>query len=153
MARVLGHWLDDRPDVVTRLAFVREGSGYADRASDLTLLAELYERDDVRAVIAHDRRHYRPGDAEAARRLADALFAGLGLRAERDEKRWTSLAHGAFRLLSRAYDEHRRSGVYAFERREDVARTDPSLATAVRAPTGKGGRRGRGAGGEEGGAG
>lgn len=56
-ARVLGHWLDDRPEVVAQLAFVREGSGYLDLTDALTMLADFYERDDVRALIARDVRH------------------------------------------------------------------------------------------------
>jgi hypothetical protein len=151
MARVLGYWLDDRPAIVNELAFVREGAGHVDLAGDLTRLADLYERDDVRALIARDVRHYRPGDAADARRLADAVFVGLGLRSERDARRWTLLAHGAFRLLTLAYDEHRRSGVYAFGRREDVGRTYPALVTAARAPAAKGRGRRRAEGDAEGG--
>lgn len=145
MTRVLEHWLVDRPNIIAKLGSMRERTGYVALTDELTLLADLYERDDIQPVIARDSQHYRPGDSHDAHRLAHTLFEGLGLRAERDEKRWTVLTHGAFRLLANTYDEHRRSGIYAFGRHEDVGRTYPLLATAVRAPAGKG-RRGGGGG-------
>ena len=147
MARVLGHWLDDRADVAALLAFVRQGAGHLDLANDLRALADLYDRADVAPVIAHDGRHYRAGDPGDARRLAHALFTGQGLAPGRDAQHWTSLAHRAFSLLSRAYEAHRRSGVYIFEASEDVARTYPALVTAARARARRATRGGVGEGG------
>ncbi|HEU4406876.1 MAG TPA: hypothetical protein VFS43_16535 [Polyangiaceae bacterium] len=131
--QVLTYWFGRHPDIAAELAYRRRAVGYVDRVSDLNALARLYERDEVRAILADSDPNYRETDADDARRLARAIFAGLGVRAERETQRWTSHTQRAFTLLSRAYEAHRRSGLYAFGEREDVGRTYPTLVTAVRA--------------------
>ncbi len=132
MLRVLEHWVGDDAEIAAELGVIRAGAGYQDLANDLEALADLYERDEVRPVIADDRKHYRARDAGDARRVAGAVFRGLGLAEEGDARRWTDLTHRAWTLLFDAYEDHRAAGTFVFRRREDVTVTYPSLITSVR---------------------
>lgn len=132
MLRVLGHWLDDDAEIAAELGVIRAGTGYQDLANDLEALAEIYERDEVRELIAGDRKHYRARDASDARRVARAVFRGLGLAEEGDARRWTDLAQRAWTLLFEGYEDHRAAGTFIFRKREDVSVTYPSLVSSVR---------------------
>jgi hypothetical protein len=132
MLRVLEHWLDDDADIASELAVIRSGTGYQDLANDLEALAELYERDEVRKLIADDRKHYRASDVADAKRAARAIFQGLGLAQEGDAKRWLELTLRAWTLLFEGYEDHRAAGTFIFREREAVAVTYPSLISSVR---------------------
>lgn len=134
MVGVLQHWHGDRRDVAVDLAQVREGSGHQDLANDLDTLAELYTREDVRALIEHDIKHYRASDVDDALRLAAIIAASLGIAEEGEAERMTDLARRAATLLVRGYEEHARCGRFFFGKTEDVGATYPSLFAAVRAP-------------------
>ncbi len=137
MQQVLDYWLGDDPRFVARLKFVREGTGHQDLANDLQLLAELYERDEVRGAIESDRKRYRASDVAEAKRLRGVIFTGFRLAREGDAERWTGLYQRAATLLLRSYDEHRVAGQFAFRKDEDVASTYPSLFAAVRSAASK----------------
>ncbi|HEU4406656.1 MAG TPA: hypothetical protein VFS43_15420 [Polyangiaceae bacterium] len=95
-------------------------------------MADLYRRDDVRALLEHDKKRYRPDDAAQAKRLAGRIFTGFGVGQAGEAERWTGLLQRAVTLLLRFYDERRGAGQFAFRRVEDVAVTYPSLFAAVR---------------------
>ncbi|HEU4404149.1 MAG TPA: hypothetical protein VFS43_02475 [Polyangiaceae bacterium] len=132
MQYVLAYHVGDDPTLGARLKYIREGSGHQDLANDLEMLADLYRRDDVRALLEHDKKRYRPDDAEQAKRLAGRIFTGFGVGQEGEVERWTGLLQRAVTLLLRFYDEHRVAGQFSFRRSEDVAVTYPSLFAAVR---------------------
>jgi hypothetical protein len=132
MVGVLQHWHGDRHDIAVDLAQVREGSGHQDLANDLDTLAELYAREDVRTLIAHDIKHYRASDVDDALRLATIIAASLGIAEEGEAERLTDLARRAATLLVRGYEEHARCGRFFFGKIEDVTVTYPSLFAAVR---------------------
>jgi hypothetical protein len=134
MMRVVAHWLGDRADMATELAYLREGSGYLDLANDLETLAELYGRDDVRTMIVHDIKHYRPDDVAEAGRLAELIFRAIGLGEEGQAERLAAMTYRAAGLLVRGYEEHRVCGQFLFRKEENVAVTYPSLVTASRRP-------------------
>ncbi|HEU4406636.1 MAG TPA: hypothetical protein VFS43_15320 [Polyangiaceae bacterium] len=132
MQDVLAYHVGDDPELGARLKYIREGSGHQDLANDLEMLADLYQRDDVRAELERDKRRYHPDDAEKARRLAGRIFTGFGVGQAGEAERWTGLLQRAVTLLLRFYDEHRVAGQFGFRRVEDVGATYPSLLTAVR---------------------
>jgi hypothetical protein len=132
MQYVLDYYVGDDPTFGARLKFVREGSGHQDLANDLQILSDVYQLDEVRAVIEHDTKRYRASDVDEARRLAGLIFTGFGVGQEGEAERWTGLFQRAVTLLLRGYDEHRAAGQFAFRRSEDVAATYPSLFAAVR---------------------
>ena len=132
MLRVADYWLGDLPEVARRLEFIRAGAGYQDLANDLLELPRLYEREDLLARVTPDTPHYVAADVSDARRLAHAIFVGLGLGEESELERWASMSQRTWTLLSRAYEEHRKSGLFLFGAQEDVAATYPSLVAAVR---------------------
>jgi hypothetical protein len=132
MQSVLEYHIGDDPRFAARLKFLREGSGYQDLANDLQVHAALYENEEVRSIIEHDKTKYRASDADEARRLAGLIFSSLGLGQEGEAERWTGLSQRAVTLLVRDYEEHRVAGQFAFRRSEDVTATYPSLYVAVR---------------------
>ncbi len=134
MMLVLGHWLGDRRDIAPRLQQLREGSGYQDLARDLEMLSEIYGRDDVRAIIAHDIKHYRAGDKDEAERLAGLIYRAIGLGEQGQAERIAGLTYRAAVQMLRAYDEHRACGQFLFRKVEDVTATYPSIYRAVRTP-------------------
>ncbi|HEU4408840.1 MAG TPA: hypothetical protein VFS43_26500 [Polyangiaceae bacterium] len=102
-------------------------------AENLLTLAELYGRDDVRAVIGHHKRFFL-ADADEAVRLAGLLSAARGVRKEGKVRRKAERTRRAVTLLVKAYEEHARRGRSIFAGREDVAATYPTLDTAARSP-------------------
>ncbi|MCU0686566.1 MAG: hypothetical protein MUF34_30690 [Polyangiaceae bacterium] len=134
MLGVLQHWHGDRHDIAVDLAQVRQGSGYQDLANDLNTLAEMYLRDDLQPLLAHDVKHYRAGDVDEAFRLAAIIAISLGIADKGEAARLTDLARRVATLLVRGYEAHARGGRFFFGLTEDVAVTYPSLFAAVRAP-------------------
>jgi len=56
MLRVLEYHMGDVADVAADLEYIRSGAGYQDVASDLRMLADLYEDRRVRPRIEEDAR-------------------------------------------------------------------------------------------------
>ena len=133
MLRVLEHYYTDDAQVAPTLAVIRRGTGYQDLANDLLALSELYEREDVEALIKRDPVHYRASDVAAAYGNAQMIFRALGLGEVGEARRWASLATRAWTLLARAYESTRAAAGVLFAGEEDVAATYPSLVTATRA--------------------
>jgi hypothetical protein len=138
MFRVIEHWAGDDADVATELAVIRSGTGYQDLANDLDALADLYQREDIRQLIANDKKHYRADDVVGARKTSQAIFKGLGLAQDSEAQVWTGMAQRAWTLLSRAYAEHQRCGVFLFGKSENTDESYPSLVSAVRSPARRG---------------
>ncbi|WP_146649431.1 hypothetical protein [Labilithrix luteola] len=138
MLRVLEYYFDDDADVGSRLVAIRAGSGLQDLANDLEQVADLYEEDDVRSVISKDSKHWRKDDVASARRLAQAIFRGLGLGASGDAASWADLTQRAWTVLDELYGEVRAAGRFVFRKDEDVEVTYPSLVAATRSPVSRG---------------
>jgi hypothetical protein len=132
MMRVIEYWHGHRDDIAAELKYLREGSGYIDLGNDSEALADLYERDDVRATIQDTGVHYRPDDAAQARHFAELVFQAYGLGEKGETERWSGLAQRASTLMLMTYEEHRACGQFLFRKREDVAQSYPSLVTALR---------------------
>lgn len=158
MMRVVEYWHGHRDDIAAELKYLRQGSGYIDLGNDSEALADLYERDDVRATIRDTGVHYRPDDAAQARHFAELVFQAYGLGEKGEAERWSGLAQRASTLMLMTYEEHRACGQFLFRKREDVAQSYPSLVTALRTravgrkpsegPTGEGDEAPAGDGGE-----
>ncbi len=86
-------------------------------------------------MIAQDAKHHRDDDVVGARGNSKAIFKGLGIGDDDEARMWTELASRAWTLLSRAYAEHQRCGVFVFGGEEKVEESYPSLVAAVRGPT------------------
>lgn len=137
MLRVVTHAFGDDPRFALDIAAIREGQGYQDLANDLQQLADLYEDEEIAAVVKKDPVHYRATDVADARSRASDIFRALGYESS-EAAQWTARTHRAYTLLDEVYREHSHAGAYLFFRREDVEVTyPPSLVTAVRAPRGR----------------
>lgn len=135
MLRMLEHYFDDDAAIAARVAVIRSGNGLQDLANDLEALADLYVQPAVRELLSTDVKHYREDDAASARQLAGQIFEGLGLLAQGEAARWADLAQRSWTLLSRAYDDLRALGNFAFRQTEDTSITYPSLFAATRSPS------------------
>lgn len=133
MLRVLEHYFGESAEIGPLLAIIRRGSGYQDLANDLLALVELYEREDLKPLIARDPMHFRADDVAAAREHAQLIFAALGLDDAAEARRWTGQATRAWTLLVRAYDRTRAAAGLLFAADEDVSATYPPLIAASRA--------------------
>jgi hypothetical protein len=78
-------------------------------AAHLRTLAELYGRDDVRAVIEHQKGFFR-ADADKAVRLAGLLSVARGVCKEGMARRKAERTRRAVALLVKAYEAHARGG-------------------------------------------
>ncbi len=134
MLRMLGYFFDDDAELGPEIAVIRRGSGYQDLANDLLAMADLYERDTVRAVVTRDPKNYREGDVASARTYAQTIFRALGLAESDDAQRWASNTQRAWTLLLRGYEETRAAAGVLFQD-EDLSLSYPSLVAAARAPS------------------
>ena len=134
MLKVLSHYFEDHPDYGKRITAIRAGTGYQDLANDLLAVADMYELQDVNAIVSRDPMHYRADDPTHARALAQELYLALGLTPEGEASLWTDLAQRAWTLLSQNYDALSAAGRLVFRNEENVDETYPSLVGAVRAP-------------------
>lgn len=131
--RVLEYYFGDHPTVGPKLSVVRAGTGYQDLATDLEVVADLYEDASLKATNSRDPMYYHAEDSARARRLASAIFEALGLGSDGQAKGLAEWGQRAWTLLSRTYDELRLAGQYTFADQEDVAASYPSLVAFVRA--------------------
>jgi len=134
MLRVVEYYFDDDAEVGPRLVAIRSGAGLQDLANDLEQLADLYEENDVRAVISKDSKHWRKDDVASARRFAQSIFRGLGLGTTGEAAQWADLTQRAWTLLDALYADVRAAGRFVFRKDEDVEITYPSLVVATRSP-------------------
>lgn len=127
MMKALDYNLGHLPEVANDLASIRAGSGYKDLASDLTRLANLYEKHADE--LADDKRWYRRTDLEDARKGARKIIDAL---APRGDGSWARMQSRTWTLLLESYEEVR--GAMRWLRRHDPDVDDqfPSLYAAAR---------------------
>ena len=134
MLRVVEYYFDDDAEVGPRLLAIRSGAGLQDLANDLEQLADLYEENDIQAVISKDSKYWRKDDVASARRYAQSIFRGLGLGTTGEAAQWADLTQRAWTLLDALYADVRAAGRFVFRKDEDVEITYPSLVAATRSP-------------------
>lgn len=100
MLRAAEYHLDDDAVVATRIASIREGSGWNDTAVDLRRLAALYT-ENVERFPAQSDRHYFPGDAAKALELAAAIFSAVA--PEEPQKAWSVRVAKLWSLMEKRY--------------------------------------------------
>ena len=129
MFRLCEYHFGDDPAVGPTVAYVREGTGYLDRANDLETLADLCEQHPD--AIKADQRNYRATDVADARRVAAALYRALG--DERDgSAHWMQSQSGLWPLLLQTWAEVQRAGRFLAPLGQGEA-LFPSLVSAARA--------------------
>ena len=134
MLRVLEYYFDDDAQIAPRLTAIRAGAGLQDLANDLEELADLYEEDGVRLVVSQDAKRWKNDDMASARKLASAIFRGLGLAAQGESAKWADYTQRAWTLLFSTYQEARAVGQFVFRKDEDIEISYPSLVSATRNP-------------------
>ncbi len=103
MRALADYYFADDPVLGPELASIRKGSGHKDLALDLVRYAAIY--DAHHALVSRDPKHYRPGDASNARRLADAINEALAASQGPTAREWIEQKARVFTLLRNAYDE------------------------------------------------
>ncbi len=107
MFKLCEYHFGDDPTLGPSVAYVREGTGYLDRANDLEALADLCEQHPD--AIKADPRNYRATDVADARRVAAALYSALG--DERDGSAyWMQSQSGLWPLLLQTWAEVQQTG-------------------------------------------
>lgn len=112
MLKCADYHFEDDPVLGKEIQDIRIGTGYRDLASDLNRLAKLY--DDQKAAIEHDKKHYRPGDAAEAKKLAATILRELGNAQSAEEQKWTGFNARVWTLLRTAYDEVQWAGQFLY---------------------------------------
>lgn len=112
MLKCADYHFEDDPVLGKEIQDIRIGTGYRDLASDLNRLAKLY--DDNSAALEHDKKHYRPGDAAEAKKLAAKILHELGVAQSAEEQKWTDTNARIWTLLRTAYDEVQWAGQFLF---------------------------------------
>ena len=134
MFRLCEYHFGDDPTVGPTVAYVREGTGYLDRANDLETLADLCEQHPD--AIKADQRNYRATDVADARRVAAALYRALG--DERDgSAHWMQSQSGLWPLLLQTWAEVQRAGRFLAPLGQGEA-LFPSLVSASARPRAEG---------------
>lgn len=127
------HTLDDDAEIVPRIDAIRPGSGYLDRANDLTALADIYR--DRPAAVRLDGKKFRATDEAEARSFAQKLFEALGVGVKVDGADWYRQQHLTWVNLSNVATEISRWGRALYAHDNPDARF-PDLVGASRAPWG-----------------
>lgn len=143
MLRLLSYYVGDDPVDGPELVDIRQGTGYADAASDLVRLAKLYrKRHDV---VKNDSKNFVKTDEADAGRCAHAIVTALGEAKNQEQALWSEMMQRSFTLLDTTYAEVKSAGWWLY-RSEDPAARFPSLyvmgrsapSRSVRAPKGGG---------------
>lgn len=129
MLRLCEYLFADDPALGPKVAHVRQGTGYLDRANDLDDLADLYTA--RHEVVSTDRKHYRAEDVADARAVAAELYGALAPGAPAEALVWTSRAAKVWPLLRDAAMELQRVGRFLVSG-EEGERAFPSLVSAAR---------------------
>jgi hypothetical protein len=129
LMKLAEYYLLDHPVAGPEILSIREGSGHIDLATDLSRLATLHEQYD--AIVRRDTKHYRAGDAAAARSTSDEIFTLMGETSDDNHAHWTRIVQRLWTLLLDVYDEVSAAGTWLF-RRENAQERFPSLYVAGR---------------------
>ncbi len=133
MLKLVTYAFGEHPKYAAEIDAIRQGSGYQDLANDLQQLADLYEDEEISAVIVRDPVNYQESDPDDARTHAASIFRALGFE-NADAAQWTARVQRAYTALDDTYAEHCHAGALLFFRVEDVSVTyPPSLVSVVRA--------------------
>jgi hypothetical protein len=125
------HTLGDDADIARRIKVIRPGTGYIDRANDLTALADIYRERPVDVRL--DGKLFRAKDEADARHLAADLFAAFGLGKVVDGVDWYDEQHRAWVHLEATYREIARWG-HALDAKASPDELYPDLHGASRSP-------------------
>lgn len=117
------------PVLSLEVASIRAGTGYKDKALDLTRLAELYDEHEL--VLSQDVFKYRATDKDDARRYAQAIVLALGQTQNAGVLAQRDIVTALWTLLSTCYDEVRAAGRFLY-RHENGDAMFPSLHQRTR---------------------
>lgn len=129
MLRVLEYNLDHDAKVMKQVTILRAGTGYLDLANDLAALSELYR--EHAAALSDDKRRYRAEDGTRASQLASSLLVYVGGAAPTPESGWSDMQARCWTLMSAAYREVCRGGLFLIPGPEGEA-LFPSIIAATR---------------------
>jgi hypothetical protein len=125
MLAVSEYMLGREPEVVTLLADIRSGSGYADLATDLERLGKVYEAH--KAALAKDQVRYRAQDAATARALDGEIMDTLDADRRKSVLRWSAEATKVSAVLKASYEEVAETARWLMRGSPDLAARFPSL--------------------------
>ena len=108
MFALVEHNLNDDPKIAPRIDAIRPGTGYLDRANDLSGLADIYR--DRPEVVRLDGKWFRATDEAAARAMSAQIFAVLGVGIPVDGVEWFAEQHRAWVNLNACYSQVARWG-------------------------------------------
>ena len=131
MFDLVEHTLRDDADIARRIKIIRPGTGYIDRANDLTALADIYRERPARVRL--DGTLFREKDEAAARKLAGDIFTAFGLGKVVNGVDWYDEQHRAWVHFEATYREIARWG-HALDADASPDELYPDLHGASRSP-------------------